>query len=462
MSRQHSTQMSIRGIFVALIVAPLAACSGAPPAPAASVDVPPLKPVAKAATADAPVAKPGEKNVLHVHGSNTLGFSVMPRLTKAFLEKQGAGEVFVNDESRAKDRVWVQARLQGGETSIEIFAPGTKVGFESLGKGYADLVLASRPITGDEESKLQPSETVVAMDGIAVVVHPSNPVSKLTMKQLADVFSGKVTSWSGVAGKQAPIHVFSRDEKSGTHDGFVSLVMGGKEPKAEKTFDDSEALVAAVAKDENAIGFVGLPYVKSTKPLAIQDGGAAVLPTPFAIATEDYPLSRRLFFYTPSAPKNPMTKELVEFALSDEGQALVADSGFVPLSLRAETLQVPNGAPAGYAKLANGATRLSVSFRFKKGTASLDAKAKRDLDRLMSHLNSPINRGRHIALAGFADSTADSDKVAKQGLDVVAAQLVKRGVQPDEVASFGSAMPLASNDSPDGRSKNRRVEVWLR
>jgi phosphate transport system substrate-binding protein len=336
-----------------------------------------------------------------------------PRLAKAFLEKQGATEVIVNDESRAKERIWVQARIRGVDTSIEIYAPGTKVGFESLSQGGCDVVLASRPITTDEVTKLEPigdlttptSETVVAMDGIAIIVHPANPVMQLTVKQLEQVFSGKVTNWTQLAGKAGPIHVLARDQKSGTHDGFVALVMQGKQPKAEKTFEDSEALVAAVAKDEGAIGFVGLPYVKQTKPLAIQDGATrAVLPTPFAIATEDYPLARRLFFYTPPTAKTPLSKELVEFALSDEGQTIVGESGFVPLSLRVETAPVPPNAPPRYAKLAQGATRLSVSFRFKNGSASLDAKSRRDLDRLIKHVASPMNRGRHLALAGFADN----------------------------------------------------------
>lgn len=452
----------------------IVSCASASPSPASETAAPRARSESAPPRSTGSSATPsGEKTVLHLHGSNTLGFSVVPRLAKAFLEKQGATEVFVNDESRAKERIWVQARVGGVDTSIEIYAPGTKVGFESLEKGWCDLVLASRPITTDEVTRLESvgdltaptSETVVAMDGIAIVVHPTNPVMKLTVKQLEQVFSGKITNWTQLAGKPGPIHVFARDEKSGTHDGFVTLVMQGKQPRAEKTFEDSEALVAAVAKDEGAIGFVGLPYVKQTKPLAIQDGPTrAVLPTPFAIATEDYPLARRLFFYTPPNARSPMAHELVEFALSDEGQAIVSESGFVPLSLRVETLPVPANAPPKYAKLAAGATRLSVSFRFKNGSASLDAKSRRDLDRLIKHVSSPMNRGRHLALAGFADNQGDEDaneRVAKQGIDVVAALLAKRGAAPDEVATFGSALPVASNDSPDGRAKNRRVEVWL-
>lgn len=455
---------------VVAVAVPGFACAGASSSPPSA----PSPAASQRAAAPSPKAATGSV-VLRLHGSNTLGFSVAPRLAKAFLEKQGATEVIVNDESRAKERVWVQARIRGVDTSVEIYAPGTRVGFESLARGACDVVLASRPITNDEVAKLESvgdltaatSETVVAMDGIAVVVHPANPLAQLSVKQLESIFSGKLTNWSQVAGagKSGPIHVLARDEKSGTHDGFVALVMQGKQPKAEKTFEDSAALVAAVAKDEGAIGFVGLPYVKQTKPLAIQDGATrAVLPTAFAIATEDYPLARRLFFYTPPTPKTPLARELVEFALSDEGQAVVSEAGFVPLSLRVETAPVPPNAPPRYTRLATGATRLSVSFRFKNGSASLDAKSRRDLDRLIKHVSSPINRGRHLALAGFSDdqgSEEANERVAKQGADVVAALLLKRGAVADEVATFGGALPVASNDSPEGRAKNRRVEVWL-
>ncbi len=468
--------MDLRRIAFALALPGLASCASASPSsssPQAAAAASSANDPGAPRTTSSPATAATGKAVLRLHGSNTLGFSVVPRLAKAFLEKQGATEVIVNDESRAKERVWVQARIANVDTSIEIFAPGTRVGFESLGQGGCDLVLASRPITTAEATKLESvgdltspaAETVVAMDGIAVIVHPANPVLKLTVKQLEQVFSGKITNWTQLAGKPGPIHVLARDEKSGTHDGFVTLVMQGKQPKAEKNFEDSEALVAAVAKDEGAIGFVGLPYVKNTKPLAIQDGDTRpVLPTPFAIATEDYPLARRLFFYTPPNAKTPLTKELVDFALSDEGQAIVSESGFVPLSLRVETTPVPPNAPPRYVKLAAGATRLSVSFRFKNGSASLDAKSRRDLDRLIQHVSSPMNRGRHLALAGFADNQGNeetNERVAKQGLDAVASLLAKRGAAPDEVATFGSALPVASNESPDGRAKNRRVEVWL-
>jgi phosphate transport system substrate-binding protein len=461
-----------------LVAAPLVSCAGHVAAQANGVASPKDS---SSPTSEEPPAVPGssptttgssaEKHVLHFHGSNTLGTAAVPKLARAFLEKQGAKEVFVNDESRSKERVWVQARIGEREVSIEIYAPGTKVGFETLERGWCDLVMASRPVTDEEAKKLEglgdltshASENVVGMDGIAVIVNQANPVKTLTTKQLEQVFTGQITTWDKLGGKPGPIHVLSRDEKSGTHDAFVSLVLRGKQPKAEKSFEDSEALSASVAKDEGAIGYVGLPYVKQAKAVAVQELGARpVAPTPFTIATEDYPLARRLFLYTPEKPKDPMVKEFVEFALSDDGQQVMGDAGFIPLTLRSETAQVPTEAPPQYAKLTTGATRLSVSLRFKRKSAALDTKAVRDIDRLVRHLASPINKGRKVALAGFSDdSEGPGDKIAQQRVETVASLLSQKGVKPADVASFGPALPIAPNDLPDGRAKNRRVEIWL-
>lgn len=446
----------------------LAACASAPPATTTATTA---KPEVAATGAPAPS---GPNHVLSLRGSNTLGVAYAPKLVKAFLARKGATHIVDHDEKRAKETLWISADLGGTPLWVEINTPGTKSGFQSLVKGYCDVVLASRPITDDEVYALRDygdlsapaSESVVAMDGIAVITHPNSPVDHLTTAQLEQIFSGKVKNWSQVGGPEQTIHVMSRDTLSGTHDAFMAMAMHGKAIKAERWFEDSEELAHAVQSTEGAIGYVGLPYVKQTKALAIQDGAArALFPTQFTVATEDYALSRRLFFYTPAAPKDPLTRELVEFALSDEGQAIVGDAGFVPLSLRSEAAQVPKDAPQDYAKLANGATRLSLDFRFKLNSASIDTKGLHDLDRLTRYLASPVNRGRHLALAGFADAQGAETinaTLAKQRAEAIAQMLKDRGIAAVEIASFGSALPVAPNETAEGRARNRRVEAWLR
>ena len=463
-----------------LLAFALLGCTGATttgPAPETSmrttqVATAPAQLVTPAAEPVTPPAAPRGR-VLRLHGSNTLGFSLAPAIARGFLASRGAADIRVNDESRERERIWVQGRVGDEWIHIEILAPGTKHGFGSLAKHACDLVMASRPIADDEIKSLAElgdltapgSETVVAMDGIAIVVHPNNPVSHLTTAQLADVFTQKITNWSELGGPSLPIVTYSRDANSGTHDTFATLVMNGQSIRAFKLFYDSAALVNAVMDAPGAIGFVGLPYVKQAKALAIEDGGAALLPTPFTISTEDYALARRLFFYAPSTPTEPLTRALVEFAVSDEGQKLVADAGFIPLSLRAEQAVAPKGAPPAYVKLTTGAVRLSTSLRFRTGGTEADAKALRDLDRLTRYLAWPENRGRKIVLAGFTDAmgtAATNDALAKQRAMTIAAHLQERGLEPAAVESFGSALPIASNDTLVGRARNRRVEIWLR
>lgn len=463
-------------ILIAFVLLGCAGTATTGPAPETSkptdqVATFPAQPGTPAAQPATPPQKPGR--VLRLDGSNTLGFSLAPAIARGFLASKHATDIQVDDQSRERERIAVQGKVGSEWINIEILAPGTKHGFGALGKRECDLVMASRPIAPEEARALSSfgdltapgSETVVAMDGIAIVVHPNNPVSRLTTAQLANVFAHKITNWSELGGTSMPILTYSRDANSGTHDTFSTLVMNGKSIMANRLFEDSAALVNAVMDAPGAIGFVGLPYVKRAKALAIEDGGSALLPTPFTVATEDYALARRLFFYAPSTPAQPLTRELIEYAVSDEGQRLVHDAGFVALSLRAEKADAPEGAPSDYVKLTNGAVRLSTSLRFKTGGSEADTKALRDLDRLARYLALPENRARKIALAGFTDaegSAERNDVLAKDRVTTIAAHLKERGLEPAAVESFGSTLPIASNDTPVGRARNRRVEVWLR
>jgi phosphate transport system substrate-binding protein len=431
---------------------------------------PPSEPTAAPTVAPTP---PGAQHVIRLRGSNTVGVALAPALVQAFLQKKGATSIQTHHDPKFKEELWVSADL-GGPLWIEIATAGTKYGFQSLAAGSCDIVLASRPVSDEEAKQLASSgdltapasENVIAMDGIAVIVHPNLAVDELSVDQLARVFSGEITNWTELGGPAQPIHVFARDSLSGTRDAFASLVMHDKAIKAERTFDDSQELAKTVHETAGAIGFVGLPYVRQTKALAIRDGaGQALFPTPFTVATEDYPLARRLFFYVPEHPADPLVRELVEFALSDDGQTLADKAGFVPLALRTDASHLPSKAPSAYAKLATGATRLSVDFRFKRGSSDVDNKAVHDLDRLTRYLASPMNRGRHLALAGFADAQGPeptNQTLSRQRAEVIATMLKQRGVDVTEVASFGSALPIAPNDSAAGRARNRRVEVWLR
>lgn len=312
------------------------------------------------------------------------------------------------------------------------------------------------------------SEHVLGLDGIAVIVNQANPATSLTKDQLARIFSGAVTSWSGVGGQEGAIQVYARDDKSGTtFDSFKTMVLEGRKlVSSAKRFEDSAALSDAVANDPNGIGFIALPYVRSAKAVAVAERGAIpMLPNRFTAATEDYPLSRRLYFYIPVNPQNKYSRKFVQFAISNEGQDIVAANSFIAQTVAGQRETVSSDAPSEYKRLTNGAERLSVDFRFRTGRADLDNKAIVDLDRVIGFVSDLHYSGDSVLLFGFADSTGGAQMnqpLSENRAKTVEQQFQQRGLHPGTVRGLGASLPVASNDTEEGRKKNRRVEIWVR
>jgi phosphate transport system substrate-binding protein len=468
----------IAGILAFLVLAAVAAwfalSGGSKPAPDTAQPAP--APVAPPRKAEAPPPPPAAaERVLALHGSNTIGAGMAPSLVEAFLRQEGYSDV-KRVPGRNAEELTIEARSpQGVQQAVEIQAYGSGTAFKALQEGRADIGMSSRRIKPEEVSMLASlgdmtgpaNEHVIALDGIAIVVHPNNPVRTLTRKQIADIFAGRITDWSQVKGTAGPIHLYARDDKSGTFDTFQNLVLGSEKlAPGAKRFEDSAQLSDAVANDPAGIGFIGLPYIRNARALAVSDLGATpLLPSRFTVATEDYALSRRLYLYTPENPRNPLVRRFVAFAQSKGGQEAVGSSGFVPQTVRPEALTVDAGAPAEYRKLTQGAQRLSLNFRFRTGSADLDNKARLDLDRVVDFLSDMNVQGQSIMLFGFADSQGGRDlnlKLSRERAQSVASQFQQRGVKPGVVTGFGYDLPVASNDSEEGRAKNRRVEIWVK
>src|SRR5262249_14870209 len=162
---------------------------------------------------------------------------------------------------------------------------------------------------------------------------------------------------------------------------------------------------------------------KDAKAIAVRDGEALPLvPSVFTIATEDYPLTRRLYLYSDDDPKNPLASAFIGFAQSEAGQKLVEAAGFVSLALRAEVPPAVRGGRARHTRALAGASRLSVDFRFRSGGVELDNKSLRDLDRVVGYLAQPENRSRRVLLAGFADD--QGNEAANDALSRLRAEAV--------------------------------------
>src|SRR6516225_1719921 len=415
--------------------------------------------------------------VLRVSGSNTIGAALGPALAEDFLRRQGATSVKTVRGDK-DDEVRVQGILPGESVpkAIEIHAHGSATAFEDLSKSLCDVGMSSRKIKPEEATNLATfgdmtsaaSEHVVGLDGIAVIVSMANPVQSFTKDQIARIFSGEIADWQQLHGPTAPINVYARDDKSGTYDTFKALVLGGKKLAANATrFEDSRELSEAVAKDSNGMGFIGLPYVRDAKAVAVSENGTRpFLPNHFTVSTEDYALSRRLFLYTAVSPTNDLARKFVDFALAPNGQEIVEKIGFVGQNVApTQGTTIPSDAPDRYRQLTTGATRLSLDFRFRTASSELDNKALADLDRVVTFLTDLHYSGQNILLFGFADSigpTEVNDALSKTRATAVAQQFEQRGVNASAVVGLGSQLPVASNETAEGREKNRRVEIWLR
>jgi phosphate transport system substrate-binding protein len=408
----------------------------------------------------------GPQPSLRFCGSNTIASELAPALVEAFLVSRGAPDVR-REVSGAETQVSATLPGEAARFLVSIRGAGTATAFQDLSAGKCDVAMASRAVQANERAQIGGglNEQVLALDGIAVIVHPSNRLAKLDTAQLAAVFAGRTLDWSALGGSPGPIQVVSFDDRSGTYDTFRSLVLGSDSLSAEATrFANTADVLRTVASSPNAIGFSSLSAARGVKDLAVAEPGVeALAPSTWSIARESYALTRRLYLYTHPQRTRPAADALVAFALSAAGQSVVSRVGFVDLSVQAEQPSTCAGCPAAYIQATRGSRRLSVDFRFESGSSDLDSRAVRDADRVLEFAKA--NRNPHVELLGFADARGAA--VQNQHLSVERAERVKfelarRGLNDVSVLGLGSLMPLASNDSEQGRQKNRRVEIWIR
>src|SRR5689334_3162125 len=231
------------------------------------------------------------------------------------------------------------------EVRISVTGGGSGTGIASLINKTVDIANASRKIKQEEidEAKsngVEPVEHIIARDAIAVIVNPENPVSQLTLKQISDIYSGKIINWSEVGGDDRPIVKLSRETNSGTHVYFLETVLrlGNSKDKTLFSMDtlllpSSEGIISEVRDNPNAIGYDGLGYVPDDlKMIAIakEEGGAYVLPSIETVNDKSYAIARDLYMYTNGQPQG-IVKEYLDWILSEEAQQIVADLGFVPV-----------------------------------------------------------------------------------------------------------------------------------
>jgi phosphate transport system substrate-binding protein len=236
---------------------------------------------------------------------------------------------------------WAEAYMSKHPgTKIQVTGGGTGTGFAALQNKTTDLCNASRKIKPGEQANCikafgrRPTEYKVCLDGLSLYVSADNPVKELTLAQLADIFTGKTRNWKEVGGVDAPIVVYSRENSSGTYEFFKEHVLQGKDfAVGAQTMPGTAAVLQAVAKDKNGIGYGGAAYGAGAKHIRVKQDAAspAIEPTEENVLRGAYPISRFLFVYVNPALDKGEVAQYLAWIRSDEGQKVVKDVGYFPL-----------------------------------------------------------------------------------------------------------------------------------
>jgi len=243
-------------------------------------------------------------------------------------------------------QAWAEKYMQENPGDfVAVTGGGSGTGFSSLISATCDIAMSSRNIKDKEialakQKGVNPFEIKVALDGLAVIVYPTNPVSKLTLEQLAGIFTGKIANWKEVGGRDEKIVILSREVNSGTHVYFKEHVLRRGKPDGQEEFapgalllSSSQAIADEVAGNPSAIGYYGMGYI-SNKQKAISVAKDDKLdytdPSINNVLSGKYPISRPLFIYTNAQPQG-LVKKFIDYSLSQEGQDIVIKTDFVPV-----------------------------------------------------------------------------------------------------------------------------------
>ena len=244
-----------------------------------------------------------------IKGSDTLGAKLVPQLAEAF-------------------------KAANPGSNFEIAAEGSTTGIAAIIDGTAQIGMSSRRAKPTEMSAagakgVTMKPTIVAFDGIAIIVNADNPVKSLTAKQVEQIFTGDITDWSAVGGTPGKISLYTRNTSSGTYSDFKELAMKKRDyAGSSQKMAGNEQIAAEVGKNKSGIGYVGMAYDKApgVKVLAI-DG---IVPTQTTVRNKTYAYQRPTFYYTNGEPSGE-AKAFVDFTLSAKGSAIMTQVGFVPV-----------------------------------------------------------------------------------------------------------------------------------
>ncbi|MCB1514162.1 MAG: substrate-binding domain-containing protein [Hyphomicrobiaceae bacterium] len=440
----------------------------------------------------------GNLGTTNWEGGSGIGTDYMPQLVKAYAASRGltVERAIGADERDIEFKLLAADGRAVGQFNVR--RRGVSSGYAELARGGVDLVWTSARMTdaqaqsiaaaGVPDLRVNGSEHVFALDSMVVLVANDNPAVSISEENVAKIYSGEISDWSQLGLPAGKINVYAPVDGMGLLMHFKNTVL---EPRKLKVRDDAQRLGTVVewsdkvAADPMGISFNFIGYIRNARALNIETPcGLVSVPTTFSTKTEEFPMARRLYFYTRARPKTPLAQELLDFALSAEGQEVLKSANFVDQSPEllefreqgtriAYALNVP-AEDFDFALMRQlitdltDARRLTTTFRFESSSFRLDTKANQDISRLAAFLNQEGNRDKRVLLLGFADSRGDFQKnqaLARARADTIRKGLVAINKQFNdrvEAKGYSELAPVACNDSIIGQEFNRRVEVWLR
>lgn len=410
---------------------------------------------------------------LRIHGSNTLGARLVPTLVRTWMVSLGYDDI--ERTERGVSITEIRGVRDGEPLVVEIAKDGSATGMQALVADKAEVAMMARPPNAAEidaawqlgELRSPDQEFVIALDGLAVMVHRDNPVRALSIGQLRDVLSGRITDWRELGGLPGPIRVFT-PTRGGELEFLDQRVMEGAVLTAAKQSLPVGRISAAVGADPSAIGLMGLrsPVAPLSRPLAIGRGGEALLPTRINVQSEDYPLVQRYSLYG-GQMMSALGRSFALFAVGRQAQEAVAASGHIAVTLRPARQQPLPPGVAEYRSVVAGAERLPVSLRFNTDSLQslFDSRAQRDLERIVAFMRLPANAHRQATVLAFGAADPAGSLVAtlvsSDRANVVADYLQGQGVVVRRSAGLGVLRPLVASTHPQAAYINDRVEVWI-
>ncbi len=303
--------------------------------------------------------------MLRLAGSDVIGTSLAPRLAAGYLGNTGSTGIAVRP-GPAEGQTEIVSQQGSQRNAIVVTLNSTAAGYSMLGRRTADIAMSTTRMSPADAERLSSlgvmtgsaTEAVIGLQGIVVAVNPANPAMSLTLPQLRNVFSGRITDWSELGGARGPIHVYvSQGREGGIAPQEVGIGQDGV--TATAAWAKADAIPAALASDRGGIGLLPFGHSGTAKVLAL-GGRDAAAPSRLTIATGSYPLVRRLYLYAAPDASSPVARRFLDWVTSSAGQQVVEAAGFVPLTIRAEAAAISNTVSEGLRRVITSASRVSV------------------------------------------------------------------------------------------------------